>query len=297
MATKSIYEFFVNKKVKKEITEDTEQGKLTKTVEEEVPVKIVLQQPSRAESEEASMVYALEYGNGVRKGLLTNALIERTYDKDGYIKEQQEKALGISRKLLELQNEFTLLKAKQEVSDEDSVRLKELEDEWYSNQTNLQNIKNSMQGMYNSTAETFADQKAMLWKTVFLTYVEDGGNLKPFFKGDGDTFEDKFKKKLNHFDALAALDDPFTNMVIDKAGLYTSLWHLGKASTKKDFDTIEKGLNGEEEIVEDEEDEVESKDEKIEEVSVETEGKYIPGDFVKKKVKKEKKEKEEVSVT
>jgi hypothetical protein len=246
MANKSIYEFTVNKKVKKEVTEETEQGKLTKTIETEVPVKIVLKQPSRVEANEARMVYALEYGEGVRKGLLTNAIIERTYDKDGYIKEQQARALEIGRKLVDLQNEFKFLSSLEEKSADHDVKVKSIEDDWYTLQNDLQAIKNSMANLYNSTAETFADQKVMLWLTLFLTYIEEQeGQPKPFFKGEADSFEEKFKKKLAHFDALSELDDEFINAVMDKAGVYISLWHLRKAVTKEDFDAIEAGLKEE----------------------------------------------------
>lgn len=243
---KQIYSFKLNKKISKEITEDTPDGKLTKNVESLDPVEIILKFPSRSESQEKSVVYAVEYSEGIKKGLLTNAIVERNYDKDGYITELKDKVLKLSNHLIEVQNDYRELTTKEDKDSLDAARLKEIEQDWNVTQVSLQDIKNTATNIFNYTAESFADQKAMLWLTLHLTYIkENGGEPKPLFRSDSQDPKIKFEQKLKHFDVLSELDDNFYNQVIDKVSLYIGLWYSGKVTTKEEFDVIENQLNQE----------------------------------------------------
>src|SRR6266478_3572985 len=92
---KEIYSFTINKQVKKQVEKQTDKGKLVSEVEEETPIKIIFKRPSRAESEEADIVSAVEYSESIRKGILTKPLLERFYDeKGGFLAEDHTAKYG-----------------------------------------------------------------------------------------------------------------------------------------------------------------------------------------------------------
>ena len=140
---KELYSFTVNRKVKKEVSEDTEAGKLTKTIEVDEPVKIVLKRPSRLEAEKADEVYAVEFARCFRLGMLTNALVEKLYaNEDGFLsKEAQEKYAKQYVKFLELQNEYQRLNLKTKKTKKEEEKLKEIQEGWFEIERDLQELQ------------------------------------------------------------------------------------------------------------------------------------------------------------
>jgi hypothetical protein len=240
---KEIYSFPVLRKVKKEVTDEQADGtKIIKTVEENEPVKIIFKNPSRQEREEADLVYAVEYGRCVRAGVLTSPLIEKLYDekeKSGILSDDfAAKYLHLYERFFEIQNEFTRLDLKEEKTKEDENRLTEVAAEFAKIRNELQNLESSRNSLFQNTAETKAQNKTILWLTLFLTYMQEPEkNTIPFFEGK------TFEEKLNTYDKLVEQNDEFVYKVIDKIAFFISLWYLRKASTKDDFDSIERSLN------------------------------------------------------
>lgn len=235
MALKALHEFDVVKKIKQEVTEETPEGKLVKTVEVEQPFTIILKKPRRDESEEAEFVHAQEYGRCFRAGLLTNAMVNKRLEQDDYVKTQQEKAVKFTIQLEAFRTEYQSIKTQAAKAPEDEARLKELEEEWMIVQTSLQSLQDELNGMFNDTAETKARNKTIQWLTLNLTYLRDeAGNERPFFRGEG------VEGKLKYLDTLNDLDDPFNEEVINRANFYITLWYMGKVSSPEDFVEFDK---------------------------------------------------------
>lgn len=237
---KEIYSFNINKKVKREVTEETENGKLVKTVEEEIPVKIIFKKPTRVEAEEADTVYAVEYGKCVRSGILTKALVEKLYDekdKSGILSDDfKKKYSDLYEKFYKVQAEYTeatLSKKKQ-----DKEKIKKLAVEFGKIKNELQALEGARNSLFQNTAETKAEGRTILWLALFLTYIqEEGQEPRQFFEGE--TFEDK----LDEYDEIIEEGNEFNLSVIDRMAFYVTLYFLGRASTKEDFESIEKTLN------------------------------------------------------
>lgn len=240
----TIYEFFIHKKVTREVTEETPQGKLVKEVKQEEPVKIIFKRPNRLEVEEADMVYAVEYGKCVRAGILTRPLIEKLYDekdKSGILSDDfSGKYMGLLQDFFTVQNSYTKLQLKDDKTDEDQEKMSSLAAQFGNIRSQLEGLESTRNSLFEHTAENKAQKKTIVWLTLHLTYAEEEGRpAVPFFKGK------TLEEKLEEYEKLMDLDDKFTFDVIDKMSFFVSLWYLGKASSKEDFAQIEKNLQEE----------------------------------------------------
>jgi hypothetical protein len=238
---KSIYEFTVNKKVKKQVEEQTDAGKLVKEVEQDAPIKIIFKKPNRAESEEADSVSAVEYSDSIRKGIITKPLLEKLYDeKGGFLAENYEKKSGqLLSRFWELENKFQTLNIKENKTADDQEELNQIAGEFVQVRNNLQALESQRNTLFQNTAETRAQNKTVFWLTLFLTYIQEDPNqpATPFY--DGVTFEEK----RADYDKKVETDDSFVLAVIDRMAFFAALWFFGRASTKEDFQRIEDTLN------------------------------------------------------
>lgn len=236
MSLKNIYTFEVLKKVKKEVIEETAEGKLTKEIEVEEPVKIIIKKPSRQEAEDADTVYAIEYGRCVRLGMLTNALIDKMYaNENGFLsKEDQNRYSAQYVKFLSLQSEYQLLNVKNKKTKKEEERLKQISQEWFEIERDLQELQATRNDLFRNSAETKARDKTITWLVLFLTYIqEDGQEPRSFFIG----FDEA--QKLEYYDRVLEDEDEFNLAVVDKASLYISLWYMGKLTNPEDFKNFE----------------------------------------------------------
>jgi hypothetical protein len=253
MSNKNIYEFIVNKKVKKEVVEEQGDTKITRTVEALEPVTIVLKRPSRAEGELIDFEYAKEHSNAMRAGVYTKAMVHKTLEEQGFLANHREATFDKSKRLQEIELEFRELYFKEDKDEADKIRLDELERNWEKIGLEVQEASSALESAFQNTAENRAEKKAALFLTLLVTYLKDeAGNVKPMFKGDS------LEAKLKHYDALMDSEDSFFLEVGSKAGFFTSLWYLGKAQNPEDFEKIEKALTAQ------------SEEEKVEVVSTET---------------------------
>lgn len=251
---KSIYEFKVNKKVKKQIEEITDAGKLVKEIEEEIPVKIIFKRPNRPESEEADSVSAIEYSESIRKGILTKPLLEKLYDeKGGFLAENYESKYGkLLAQFFELENEYRRLDFKENKTAEDKTKISETAAQFINIQRELQGIESARNNLFQNTAETRAQNKTILWLTLFLTYIQEDESKEPipFFESKSKDYVEAFKEKRDDYDKKIEEDQDFYYRVIDKMAFFVSLWYMGKASKEEDFKRIEDNLNPVSESVE-----------------------------------------------
>jgi hypothetical protein len=238
---KSIYDFTVTKKVKKEVVEETEKGKLIQTVEEDVPFKIIFKKPNRLESEEADTIFSVEYGRCVRAGILTRPLVEKLYDdkdKSGILSEDfSGKYITLYERFFAVQNEYMQTNLKDEKTDEDAKKMNSLAYEFSHIKEELQALEASRNDLFQNTAETKAQNKTILWLTLFLTYIQtEDGKEVPFFKGR------TFEEKLDIYDSVIESGDEFSIKVMDKMAFFVAIWFMGKASTKEDFSALDGGF-------------------------------------------------------
>lgn len=238
---KEIYSFRVNKLVKKQVEEQTTEGKLVKEVEQDVPVKVVFKKPNRAESEEADTVSAIEYAESVRKGILTKPLLEKLYDEKGgfLIDDYEGKYNSLLGQFFEVETEFQNLNFKETKTAEEEEKLKELAARFVKIQSSIQSIEGARNSLFQNTAETRAQNKTIFWLVLFLTYIqeEEDKDPIPLFVGNS------FKEKVENYDKQMEENNSFVYRVTEKMSFFVALWYLGRATTKEDFEKIDERLN------------------------------------------------------
>jgi hypothetical protein len=93
---KRIYEFTVNKEetVQEKSTKKEKDGTevtTSKDVVKEVPHKFFLRRPTREMNDEAELYYGVKLAEGIKAGLLTRALLEKRFDNDGGVRNEDDK--------------------------------------------------------------------------------------------------------------------------------------------------------------------------------------------------------------
>ena len=173
---KSIYDFTVYKTVK------TEENGETKT--ELKPVHFRVKRPSRSEKEEAELVRSEYLSKYIRRGVLPEAILSKTYDNQGGTVTKNERAsvIVLQLQLIEKQEEFKKLsveKAEQEKIDEAKKEIARI----YNEIAEIQ-FKHSL--FFENTAEFKAKTKMISYLAGILSYYKKDENAEweRYFKSD-----------------------------------------------------------------------------------------------------------------
>ena len=248
---KEIYSFSVDletkttKEVEKTIV-DKETGKEEKVkAEEEVvtsePVRIILKEPNRRQVEEADMEYSIEMSQCVKRGILTKAMLANKYtDTGGLVAEEDAKSLAKSYgKLGEIQSEYTRLSTKTgKKTKEDEERLAELLEDIAVLRKHIVDTETAYASLFNHTADTKAQNRAIMWYVLNLTYVmrEEDEEPQVFFKGE------TFEEKENYYFELDEKEDPLYLLIQGKIATFISYWYYASAITKEDFQKLDQDI-------------------------------------------------------
>ena len=249
MENKILYQFTLDKEVEK-VVESTRKNKKTgeetitkKTVKEKEPVEIQIKRPNRRELEEAELEYSVEMSKCIKKGIFTKAMLAKKYsDTGGVFSEEDSIAYAEKyKKALDHQNEYTRLETITKRSEKQEERFEALKLEMAENRKDIIEFESNFQSLFDHTADAKAQNKALLWYCLNLTYVYDEGMDKfvPYFKGDD------FEEKIQFYYSLEDSDDDFYPSLIKKVSTVIAFWYFNQASTQEEFnelvDKVEKG--------------------------------------------------------
>jgi hypothetical protein len=248
---KEIYSFTVEKtekvkqtktkKVKNPETQELEEVSVTKEVSEDIPYRIILKQPTRRDMEEAELEYSIEMSNCIRKGILTKAMLAKKYsDTGGLLTEEDAKGLTANYvKYGEILNEFQKLNVKTKKTKTDEDRIAKLSGDMAVLRKQIVDTETSYSSLFNHTADTRAQNKAIQWYILHLTHVqkEDKDEIDPLF--DGKSFEDR----LDRFYELEEEEDELYDIVGGKVATLISFWYYSSGSvTREEFDKFNDDL-------------------------------------------------------
>lgn len=234
---KELYSFKVNKKQEVEIVTETDAGKLISKETQSVPIDIFLKKPSRRELEQIDDVWAIEFSESVKKGILTKTMLAKAYDDSGGFisKKEGEDYLTLIERSAKLHSEYKLLQLKSEV-DEEKVKeaTKELSELFYR----IQVFESKQSEIFEQCAEVRARNKAIQWMVTNLTFYKKGLEFVPFFVGDKQD-----DKQDSYYEVLEG-DDLFSNQVIERAAIFLTFWYMGRATKPEDFKSLDDELQG-----------------------------------------------------
>lgn len=235
---KELFAFTVNKKIEKEVKEETPEGVLLKKEFVVEPTDIILKLPSRQERELAIEFEAREWSKAVSAGMLTRQMLSKIYSDQGGVFSKDD--LKYASDLINEYNEKLLLWQKSSVEhvDIDSGEMQTLKKEITDLYSKIQLIDYEREDLFKNSAENRARDRVIQWLVLNLTYTKENDKKYKLFFGEG-----SFEEKLNKLYEFSEIDDPFYKSVIEKAVLFITLWHLGKISSKEDFELLEKELN------------------------------------------------------
>lgn len=216
MSFKSIYTFSVNKEVEVEKTETREENGVSTTVKtkvkEQKPFTFAIKKPSRAEREESDLVRAQYLSEYIRRGILPEAILSKTYSNQGGLLDDVERSnyLNLHLKLHEKTERYKEL-AVNEKDNKDAIdtALKEI----VELRQQLVSLQSEQADFYQNTAEFKAKTKLIEYLFTNLVYwcPDDNKDFEPYFRG-GD-----FEGKLKHVEELEDNEDELYMKMKDRA--------------------------------------------------------------------------------
>ena len=236
---KKILTFEVPKEI--EVEEETistdENGneqKTIKKIKKPVPQKFFIQKPNRELRDGAELYYNTVFAEGVKAGLLTHTLLAKRYNVDGGILTDSQKSEYIQSytTLINLEERQQLIKLKAEVdrTDEEKAELVKIPAQIADLQSKITEYNFERQTVFNSTAETRAKNKTILWYSLFLSHKENtDGTSAPFF-GNG-----KFEERLKKYDEYLEQENTFEYDVALRFMYITMVWFENSNATEKEL--------------------------------------------------------------
>ena len=244
---REIYSFTAEKEetVQKTETKEVtgENGKketlsITKDVTEAVPYRIILKQPNRRQIEEAELEYSVEMSNCIRKGILTKAMLAKKYsDTGGLLSEEDAQELsGLYLKFGEKSGEFQKLSAKTKPTDTDKKRMDKMSGEIALLRKEIVDMETSYSSLFNHTADTRAQNKAIQWYILYLTFIQKGDEEESTPLFEGENFEDK----LDSYYSLEEDGDELYDLVSGKIATMISFWYYSSgAASRADLEQLD----------------------------------------------------------
>ena len=230
---KELYKFSIDKEVEKEVTEETAEGKLTKKVKVIEPINFILKRPSRIEKEEADLFYSVWLSRyTLDHGLPTQAMLTKKYADTGGALSEHEKA-RYAELMLEVYKKEREIKELELDKEKNASEIKVAEKEMIEARRLLIEFQTYQNSLLQNTAESKAQDKAVFWHVLFLSFYEDES---PVFPGNS------FEQKISRYDEMEESEESFYLELVNKLFTLWSLYYLGSARTSEEFKEFEQTL-------------------------------------------------------
>jgi hypothetical protein len=252
---KVLYSFTIKKiteveEEKQEIVKNDNGEDVTRTYKEkikkEVPVEIIINQPNRKQMQEADMEFSVEMSRCIRNGVLTKAMLLNKYnDTGGLISEADAKTMVNSADdIRELQAKLSILnlKPESERDEEDKLKIDTITSQILQRRKTLIEKETSYLTLFNHTADIKAQNRAILWYVLHLSYYKDSSKknveLEPLFPGK--TFEQKEATMFDHEENKHEIYEK----CYSKLASIISYWFFTSNQDKDEFDRIVGEIDG-----------------------------------------------------
>lgn len=236
------YTIKVNKEVEKTETKE-ENGQtttVTQKIKEDVPVKIIIKQPSRKNLEDAELQFSIEMSNCIKKGILTKGMLTKKYtDTGGVLSEDDAKELvTLYNKITQLENDVLRLNSKNELDREAEAKVIS---EITTLRMRMVQVESSYRSLFDNTADNIAQNNVIRWFCLHMAHsqVIPDGNIEPMFKGS------TTEQKLESLHQMDEDENEIYKKAYRKLATFMSFWFFSKNAKHEDFkkldDDIETG--------------------------------------------------------
>ena len=244
---KLLCKFTVKKKIDSELSEkkNDEKGQeitITKKIKKIANSNFAILKPARRHYEGGEMCYAVKLSEGLKAGLLTKVQVQKRYENDGGLLSdfQKKRVSELRARIFALEREYLGLgDLGRSVEEVDNLKL-DIVSQMNDVRTELYDIENSQQYLFDQTAEVKARNKTILWWVLQLALKQSDKNPEeyvPLF--DGETDEGKFEQ----YDKMEDEEDIFSQELLKKFAYYISYWYVSKITDKEDFERLEQIYN------------------------------------------------------
>lgn len=239
---KELYSFVVNLEKEVEKTETKEEGgktiTVTQKVKEEVPIKLIIKQPSRKNMEDADLQYSIEMSSCIKKGILTRGMLMKKYaDTGGVLTESDaQEMLKIYANIAHLEQEYTSMIARTENRDKEKET--KILEQIMAGRQRLMQLESSYSNLISNTADMIAVNNVIRWYCLTLIHKQamPDGPIEPMFPGY--TLEDK----IETLHKLDEEQDPLYVKTYNKLASFVAFWYYSKDATREDFDSLNKDI-------------------------------------------------------
>ncbi len=215
------------------------------TVTKEIPVEIKINQPSRRQMQEADMEFSVEMSRCIRSGILTKAMLLNKYsDTGGLISESDAKTMVDSaEELRDLQAQLTILNLKPEAerTAKEKTDIDTVTSGILAKRKTLMEKETSYITLFNHTADVKAQNRAILWYVLNLTYYKDetmGDNFSPMFPGKN--FEQREAVMFDYEDS----ENEIYQKCYSKLASIVSYWFFTSNVDSDEFERIVEEIDG-----------------------------------------------------
>ena len=236
------YTIKVNKEVEKTETKE-ENGQtitVTQKIKEDVPVRIIIKQPSRKNLEDAELQFSIEMSNCIKKGILTKGMLTKKYtDTGGVLSENDAKELvTLYNNITQLENDILRLNSKNELDREAEAKVIS---EITTLRMRMVQVESSYRSLFDNTADNIAQNNVIRWFCLHMAHsqVIPDGNIEPMFKGS------TTEQKLESLHQMDEDENEIYKKAYRKLATFMSFWFFSKNAKHEDFkkldDDIETG--------------------------------------------------------
>ncbi len=249
---REVYSFNVERTETVKVTEtetrknkdgEEEEVEVTKEVDQPVPYRIIIKQPNRREMEEAELEYSIEMSKCIKSGVLTKAMLAKKYsDSGGLMAEEDAQALTrLYVKFGEISNDVTRLMSKKKHPKQEKDKLDQLRGKLAQTRKEIIDMESSYASLFNHTADSRAQSKAVMWYLLFLSYIrkDNEDEVEQIFQGK--TFQDR----IDEYYRLEEEGSELYDVISSKLSTYISFWYYSAGGvTDEDFEDLQKELDG-----------------------------------------------------
>ena len=217
-----------------------EEVEVSKKVKKEVPVQIIIKEPTRRELEEADMEYSIEMSRCIKKGILTKAMLAKKYSDTGGLLSESDagRLVDLYGELAELETAYTKKSLNHrditKVPKKQREEIRELNGKLALARRDIVNLESSYQSLFNHTADTKAQNRIILWYITHLAFykTEEMDESKPLFEGGS------FEQKIDIYYKKDEAADGLFQLSSGKIASVVSFWYFSNTPSEKEFDKI-----------------------------------------------------------
>lgn len=240
---KYLYEFTVDKEYEEDKTEEREEnGQKVSVVTKEKkrkPVYFCFKKPNREERDEAEIVQAAYLSYCVTRGILTEAMLSKTYGNYGGVMTDDERKYyaDLLAQFNEKKADFQIKSLGESVPKEE---LTQINSDLMSISIKIRQFQSQQNAFFENTAEAKAKNRMIEYLALTLLYFKEDEkqDYKPYFKGA--SMDDKIK----YAETLEEKEDNFYISVRNKITLFSAFYaNAGDSLKAEDFAQIDREYN------------------------------------------------------